>query len=120
MIWEQDNNYSPEAEETNWTEEDWERFFEEQDKRAEQYQKKFDEAYDKYKEQYTEDEELSKKIQGDLTKDIPVINSHWLEMAREAENEYENMEPWEREEQELEYELQEKELDSVLDYKPLL
>src|SRR5689334_6849118 len=100
MIWDQDNNYSPEAEQTSWTEEDWERFFEEQDKRAEQYQKKFDEAYDKYKEQYTDDDELSKKIQSDLTKDTPVINSHWLEMARDADNEYENMEPWEMEEQE--------------------
>ena len=52
-----------------------------------------------------------------MTKDNPVINSHWLEMTRDAENEYENLEPWDNELQQLEFDLQENELDSLAAYQ---
>lgn len=117
MQWEQDDIYSPEADEPNWSEEDWEQFFQEQDHRAEQYQKKFEEAYGKYKEQYTDDEELSKKIQSDLEPHHPATNPQWLELAEQAHQEYLSQEPWEAEQADLEMNMENAELEALPAYQ---
>src|SRR5271157_2279756 len=117
MQWEQDDIYTPEADQPSPPPEHSQHLSPQQQRRAEHYQKKFEEAYDKYKEQYTDDEELSKKIQSDMAQHTPSMNSQWLELAKEADEEYRAQEPWESAESDLELEIENAELDALPAYQ---
>src|SRR5579862_8665156 len=116
MQWEQDDIFTPEADQPSWTEEDWEHFFQEQDRRAEHYQKKFEEAYDKYKEQYS-DNELSKKIQSDLNSTLNTNASGTFAPSIPDTTTFVMQEPWESAESDLELEMENAELEALPAYQ---
>lgn len=120
MNWEQDNIYLPDRVEFNWSEEDWEKFFQGQDRRAEQYQKKFEEVYYQYKEKYDDDTQPNKIIQSELNVKNPVVYSNWLEFSLNNNNSMNTDEVllWDnRDSIELRLEIQQAELDYMPVYQ---
>ncbi|MCX7918642.1 MAG: hypothetical protein N3A72_03320 [bacterium] len=99
-IWEEENSVNNWDDAADWTEDQWEAFFQEQDRRADYFLKKFEQSLKKYEAAGTPDpveaafNELFAEIEGAEFPEVPAeIDDTVNESDVEAEVEYEPEEP---------------------------